>query len=117
MASYSRRIERPRGWYLEPFITWVDAFNVRSGNPALKPEYIDAMEIGYLKGLGDHSISFEGYYRISNNKTERIRSVYADNVMLSRPENVGTDYALGGELVFSFKLLQMVENGSFREFL
>jgi outer membrane receptor protein involved in Fe transport len=119
MASYSRRIERPRGWYLEPFITWVDAFNVRSGNPALKPEYIDAMEIGYLKGLGDHSISFEGYYRISNNKTERIRSVYADNVMLSRPENVGTDYALGGELVFSFnffKWWKMDLSGNFYDY-
>ncbi|MEX2370071.1 MAG: outer membrane beta-barrel protein, partial [Bacteroidales bacterium] len=22
MASYSKRIDRPRGWYLEPFITW-----------------------------------------------------------------------------------------------
>ncbi len=119
MASYSRRIERPRGWYLEPFITWVDAFNVRSGNPGLKPEYIDAMEIGYLKGLGDHSISFEGYYRIANNKTERIRSVYADNVMLSRPENVGRDFALGGELVFSFnffKWWKMDLSGNFYDY-
>ncbi len=101
MASYSRRIERPRSYYLEPFITWSDAFNVRQGNPGLKPEYIDAMEIAYLKGLGEHSLSFEGYYRITNNKVERIRSVYQDNVMLSRPENVGQDYAIGAEVVFS----------------
>lgn len=101
LASYSRRIERPRSYYLEPFITWSDAFNVRQGNPGLKPEFIDAMEIGYLKGLGDHSLSFEGYYRITKNKVERIRSVYQENVMLSRPENVGQDYALGGEMVLS----------------
>ncbi len=106
MASYSRRIERPRGWFLEPFITWSDAFNVRQGNPDLLPEYIDAMEIGYIKGLGEHSLSFEGYYRITNNKTERIRSVYEENVMMSRPENVGRDYALGGELVFSFNFFK-----------
>jgi outer membrane receptor protein involved in Fe transport len=119
MASYSRRIERPRGWYLEPFITWSDAFNVRQGNPDLQPEYIDAMEIGYLKGLGEHSISFEGYYRITNNKTERIRSVYTDNVMLSRPENVGRDFALGGELVFTlnfYKWWKIDLSGNFYDY-
>ncbi|MCG8308823.1 MAG: TonB-dependent receptor [Cytophagales bacterium] len=106
MASYSRRIERPRSYYLEPFITWSDAFNVRQGNPELKPEYIDAMEVAYLKGIGNHSLSFEGYYRITNNKVERIRSVYQENVMLSRPENVGRDYALGLEMVFSLNFLK-----------
>ena len=119
MASYSRRIERPRGWYLEPFITWTDAFNVRQGNPGLNPEYIDAMELAYLKGLGDHSLSFEGYYRITNNKTERIRSVYTDNVMLSRPENVGQDYALGGEMVLSlnfFKWWKIDISGNFYDY-
>ncbi|MCK5101608.1 MAG: TonB-dependent receptor family protein, partial [Cyclobacteriaceae bacterium] len=116
MASYSRRIERPRSYYLEPFITWSDAFNVRQGNPGLKAEYIDAMEIGYLKGLGDHSLSFEGYYRITKNKVERIRSVYQDNVMLSRPENVGQDFALGGEMVLSlnfFKWWKIDLSGNF----
>lgn len=119
MASYSRRIERPRSYYLEPFITWSDAFNVRQGNPGLKPEYIDAMEIAYLKGLGEHSISFEGYYRVTKNKVERIRSVYQDNVMLSRPENVGQDYSLGGELVFSlnfFKWWKIDLSGNFYDY-
>ena len=106
MASYSRRIERPRGWWLEPFITWEDAFNVRQGNPDLMPEYIDAMEIGYMKGLGEHSLTFEGYYRITSNKVERIRSVFSDNVMLERPENVGKDYALGGEMVLNLSLFK-----------
>lgn len=36
MASYTRRIQRPRGWYLEPFETWADAYNVRTGNPSIK---------------------------------------------------------------------------------
>ncbi len=35
MASYSRRINRPGGWALEPFPTWIDANNVRIGNPNL----------------------------------------------------------------------------------
>ncbi len=106
MASYSRRIERPRSWYLEPFITWEDAFNVRQGNPALKPEYIDALEAAYLIGFGEHSLSFEGYYRITHNKVERIRSVFTENVMMSRPENVGEDFALGGEFALGLSLFK-----------
>ncbi len=47
MLSYTRRIHRPRGWELEPFETWMDAYNVRRGNPDLKPEYIDSYEMGY----------------------------------------------------------------------
>lgn len=119
MASYSRRIERPRGYYLEPFITWSDAFNVRQGNPELKPEYIDAMEVAYLKGFGDHSFSLEGYYRVTKNKIERIRSVYQENVMMQSPENVGQDYALGGEVVFSlnfFKWWKIDLSGNFYDY-
>ncbi len=106
LASYSRRIQRPRSWYLEPFITWRDAFNVRQGKPGLQPEYIDAMEIGYNLDMGDHTFAFEGYYRITNNKTEWIRSVYYENVMMYSPENVGKDYALGGEISLAFNFFK-----------
>jgi outer membrane cobalamin receptor len=110
MTSYTRRIQRSRGWYLEPFLTWVDAFNVRQGNPDLLPEYINSFELGYLKKTGStNMISLEGYYRITNNKVERVRSVYEENVMLSNPENVGKDYSLGLEFMFSFQLYKWWE--------
>ena len=35
MASYTRRIDRPRGWFMEPFLTWTDSYNVRKGNPGI----------------------------------------------------------------------------------
>ena len=53
MASYSRRIERPRGWALEPFDTWIDANNVRRGNPDLQPEFIDSYEAGIQTYIGE----------------------------------------------------------------
>ncbi len=99
MASYTRRIERPRGWHFEPFLTWTDAYNVRIGNPDLKPEYIDSYELSYLNKFGRNSFSAEAYYRVTNNKIERIKSVYAENVYLTTFENVGNDYSLGIELM------------------
>ena len=101
MANYSRRIDRPRGWNLEPFITWTDLFNVRQGNPDLLPEYIDAFELNYVKNWEKSRLSVESYYRITNNRINRITSVYDEGILLSRFENVGVDYALGIEMMYS----------------
>ena len=106
MASYTRRIERPRSWYLEPFITWSDAYNVRQGNPDLEPEYIDSYELGYQRSIGSSMLALEGYYRVTHNKVERVRSVYEDNVMLHTVENVGTDYMLGTELTLTIDAIR-----------
>ncbi|MBN1782239.1 TonB-dependent receptor [bacterium] len=108
MASYTRRIDRPRGWELEPFETWMDAYNVRKGNPGLKPEYIDSYEMGYQTFWGRNIISLEGYYRVTNNKVERVRSVdnelYGADVTLQTTENVGKDYTFGAELMTNVDL-------------
>ncbi|MBX3009310.1 MAG: TonB-dependent receptor [Melioribacteraceae bacterium] len=102
MTSYTRRINRPRGWELEPFETWVNSYNLRIGNPALLPEYIDSYEFGYQTLLGKSVLSMEAYYRITNNRIERIRSIYSDKVTLQSVENIGKDFALGTELFFNF---------------
>lgn len=99
MLSYTRRIERPRGWYFEPFITWVDAYNVRRGNPGLKPEYINSYELSYQFQTGKNQISIELYHRTTENKIERISSVYEPNVLLQTIDNVGTDYASGSDIM------------------
>lgn len=102
MTSYTRRINRPGGWELEPFETWIDAYNVRIGNPALLPQYIDSYELGYQTLIGGSVLSLEGYYRVTHNRIERVRSVYSETVTLQSVQNIGKDYALGTELFFNF---------------
>jgi len=105
MASYTRRIERPRGWSLEPFDTWIDAYNVRRGNPSLQPEFIDSYETGIQAIIGEISASTEIYYRVTHNKIEFTRSAIDTNVTLTTFENVGTDYSLGAEMMLNFNPL------------
>lgn len=104
MASYTRRIDRPNGWMLEPFITWSEANSVRRGNPALLPELTDSYEAGAQTFIGDISLSTEFYYRVTRNKIEGVRSVYpdAENVSLFSFANVGTEYSLGNEILINF---------------
>jgi len=104
MASYTRRIHRPRGWELWPFLSRQDAYNVRSGNPELRPELTDALEAGWQMPLDASRISAEGYYRVTHDVIERVRSVYEPGVILFTAENVGTDYSLGAELLFDLQL-------------
>ena len=106
MASYSRKIDRPGGWALEPFDTWIDANNVRRGNPNLQPEFIDSYETGIQSLLGSTNFSTEIYYRITHNKIERVQTALDENVILTTRENVGTDYSLGGEAMFNFDPVQ-----------
>ncbi len=106
MASYTRRIERPRGWELWPFLSRPDAYTVRRGNPNLKPELTDALEAGWQMPLGGSRISAEGYYRVTHDKVERIRSVFEPGVILFTADNVGTDYSLGAELLFDLQLVK-----------
>ncbi|MFO8066567.1 MAG: TonB-dependent receptor [Bacteroidales bacterium] len=107
MTSYTRRLQRLRGWYLEPFYTWRDAYNVRIGNPGLDPEYIDSYELSYQNRFNNNVFSFDLYYRVTHNKIERVRSVFDeyDNVLLTTFENVGKDYSLGTEIMFSLEPL------------
>ncbi|WP_027420834.1 outer membrane beta-barrel protein [Crocinitomix catalasitica] len=99
ILSYSRKIERPRSWYMEPFITWVDQYSVRTGNINLLPEYINSFEFGWIQNMSKKStFSFEAYHRQVINKTERIQRVYEDEIVITMPENVGTSNATGLEL-------------------
>ncbi|MFZ4620734.1 MAG: TonB-dependent receptor domain-containing protein [Bacteroidota bacterium] len=102
MTSYTKRINRPHGWEFEPFLTWIDAYNVRIGNPSILPENIDSYELGYQKIIGSTLLSLDSYYRITNNKIDRIRSFYSENVTLQTPQNIGKDYALGAEAFTNF---------------
>ena len=109
MASYSRRIDRPHGWELEPFITWQDEFNVRKGNPDLLPELIDSYDASFLKKLDKGSFSTDVYFKVTHNKSERVQSVFIENVIMNTVENVGEDYSLGAEFLFNYNIFKWWE--------
>lgn len=115
MTNYARKIDRPRGWWLEPFETRTDPYNIRVGNPGLKPEYTDSYELGYQRSIGRNIVSADLYYRVTHNKTERIQTVYSENITLNTIDNVGTDYSFGTELMVNttpFKFWELNINGS-----
>ena len=117
LASYSRRIDRPRGRELDPFLNYWDEYNVRQGNPGLEPEYIDSYELGYQKRINKSFISFETYYRINKNKITRIKTLQDDGVILHTYQNLNKDFALGMELMINADIAKWFNlNGSVNVF-
>lgn len=103
-ASYSRRIRRPRGWYLDPYPTYLDELNYRVGNPSLEPEFIDSYELNYMKRFKQSFATIEGYYRQKNNRIERVTMLEENNVAKHTFANINKDYTIGVEFMGNLTL-------------
>jgi hypothetical protein len=106
MGSYTRRVSRPRGWQLEPFYTWWDAYNIRIGNPTLVPAMTDSYDFSVQKSFGKSFVSLDAFYKRTTDKIERIQSVYEDDVILNTYENVGTDQSMGVEAMGNLNIFK-----------
>lgn len=96
-AGYSKRIFRPRLWDLNPFFNIRNDYNIRVGNPNLKPEYTDSFEVTSIFIIPKASINIDIYHRYTTDVVERV-TYFEDNVSITRPENIGTNNTTGVEL-------------------
>ncbi len=106
--NYTRRISRPRGHRLNPFVNLEDTMNISFGNPYLLPEYSNSLEFNYLKKWNLHTLSLSLYHRNTDNMIQRIR--YRDNqVMKSTFVNVAHEGRTGLELISKNTLFKMLD--------
>jgi outer membrane receptor protein involved in Fe transport len=96
--AYSRRITQPQLFYMEPYVVYVDHYTAQSGNPQIRPEYTNSIELSYRKTIGEHSASATLFHRRRTDKIERLRIPYHTGVTLDSMANVGNDYSTGAEL-------------------
>nr|MBA3673014.1 TonB-dependent receptor [Gemmatimonadaceae bacterium] len=61
--SYSRRVRRPGTQELNPFPSFFDVANVFIGNPALSPEYTDAVEMGFTRNFTLGTLAVSPFFR------------------------------------------------------
>ncbi|MFW6290445.1 MAG: TonB-dependent receptor domain-containing protein, partial [Mariniphaga sp.] len=95
-VSYSRRINRPHFWFLNPFNNYTDARNIRTGNPNLEPEYTNSYELGYLMKNGRTSFYSGGYWRDTRGVIERI-SEMEEGITYLKPYNLAEQHSFGLE--------------------
>ena len=114
-GSYSRRLNRPEGYMLEPFPSIMDPNNIRIGNPDLTPEYAGSYELTLLKHINASFISLEGYYRHTQDLMTRIQTLGTDKIMYHTMANMNNDYSLGSELMINYEIkpgIRLVASGT-----
>ena len=77
-AGYSRRIDRPGLWDLNPFFNIRNNFNIRQGNPNLLPEFGDSYELTTIYLMKKASLNGSVYYLHKTNTQERITRLVED---------------------------------------
>lgn len=116
-VSYSRRIKRPRFWYLLPFFNFSDSRNIFSGNPNLDPEFTDSYEVGHLKYWKKGSLLSSVYYRHTTGVIERILVSDSAGTTSRFPINLGMRDSYGIEFSGSMEITDWWNfNGSFNFF-
>ncbi len=71
--NYTRRVNRPRGWQINPFRDYSDSTNISFGNQALSPEFSSAFELNYMRNWDYHSLSASAFYRFTDDVIQRVR--------------------------------------------
>ncbi|WP_426022168.1 TonB-dependent receptor domain-containing protein [Brevundimonas sp. PWP3-1b1] len=104
-ASYSRRIQRPGPADLNPFLTYGDPQNYRSGNPDLQPQETDSYELNWQRRVQQTFYQATLYYRDTNKAFSQTTRDLGNGVFLTRPENLGASTSTGLELVANGPLL------------
>src|SRR5690606_31006138 len=71
--GYNRRINRPRGWYINPFPSRSSRTNIFQGNPNLDPAYSNTFDLGYLRKWDELTFTTSVYYQHEENAFERVQ--------------------------------------------
>lgn len=104
MLSYSKRVNRPRGHYLDSIPSYIDKQTVRIGNPRLEPEYVNSFELGYQKGWSKNFLAFEAYYRNTDNLITRVTQFdEASGIFYQKFENINEDHVVGSEIMANWQ--------------
>lgn len=120
--SYSRRIQRPRGRFLNPFQNRSSDINIFQGNPDLDPAMTDAFDLGYLKKWKKVTLSTSAYYNRTKDVFQFIRRESGNfsngiPVILSGPINLAEETRFGFEFTLNYNPFKWWRlNGNFNFF-
>ena len=106
-TSYSKRLSRPRGRFMNPAVNYSSNVNIFQGNPDLDPSLTDKFDFGYIKRWDKVTFNTSAYFENTKDVFSFVRSPTGDNVngipvILSRPINLGKEQKYGFEFTLNY---------------
>ncbi|MFH4968962.1 outer membrane beta-barrel protein [Gaetbulibacter sp. M240] len=121
--GFNRRINRPRGWYINPFPSRSSRTNIFQGNPSLRPAFSSTFDLGYLKRWNELTVTASVYYQHETGSFDRIQEntgqQTSDGIDIIRtiPVNLSTNKRTGGEFGLMYNPAKWLRlNSSFNIF-
>ena len=108
--SYSKRINRAKSRQLNPFTSYADPYNLRSGNPFLQPEYINSFDLGYSYSSKKFIFSNSVFHRRTKDVISRVKTYYDNNVSLVSFQNIDRSFSTGVETIIIYKPFSWMKN-------
>lgn len=101
---YNRRVDRPNEVDIRIFPKYDDAEIIKVGNPALRPQFTNSIELGY-KASWDRGYVYAGlYHRFVNATITRISSIVPVSTLIYAIfQNAGKSNSQGLEFILSQK--------------
>ena len=99
IGSYSRRVNRPRGRQVSPFIDDSNNRNIRTGNPELRPEYTHSLEFGHQWSKDRQSITTSLFVKQTKDVIRRFTTVDDEGIATSSYLNLDSRRDEGLEVV------------------
>ncbi|SFM86206.1 Outer membrane receptor proteins, mostly Fe transport [Chitinophaga sp. YR627] len=96
--GYSRRIQRPTFWDMNPFRVYEDPFSYYEGNAQLVPSLVHAVELGYSYRSLVHTVV---NYSRATNVVSTLIGLTSGNVTYQTPANIGTSTNVGVSITAS----------------
>lgn len=110
-AAYSKRVQRTTTFKMNPFPEREHSETLEQGDPTLRPEFIDLLELGLSKNLKDGNSFFTTvYFRNTKNLVNRVNTIFNDTILNRIYSNVGKAKSLGLELGTQLKLTKNWSN-------
>ncbi|KRD12721.1 TonB-dependent receptor [Flavobacterium sp. Root901] len=110
-ASYSKRLSRPRGRFMNPATNYSSNINIFQGNPDLDPSLTDKYDIGYIKRWDKVTFNTSAYFEDTKDVFSFVRTptgelVNGIPVILSRPINLGKEQKFGFEFTLNYNVFK-----------
>lgn len=99
--TYNRRINRPGIYDMNPYYKIGQNYDITQGNPDLKPDYRDRLQLTYTWNFGSNYFSPNIYTEYFSNKVDRQFMVINSPInntltTISKPYNLLSGYETGG---------------------
>ncbi len=104
--NYSRRIDRPDEYFLNPFPDVSNEFQEAYGNPLLRPNLTDSYELGFQKHFTKGMFSSQTFMRNTNDAYTQVIGSNEDGIMILTFDNISDDKEFGVENMVNLQALK-----------